>query len=153
MRNGQLIGQPRLSGIPFNDAYRYMDWLLTVPLLLIEIVLVMNLSEEQASAKCWSLGVSSALMIIIGYPGELYLTPETVGKRFTYWVAAMIPFLYIVFELIVGMSAATNSEKDSKVRNAIRGAQWYTVLSWCTYPIVFIIPIFGAFGSWAVVGI
>merc|ERR1711988_1899400 len=33
---------PVLTGIPFNDAYRYMDWLLTVPLLLIEIVFVMN---------------------------------------------------------------------------------------------------------------
>merc|ERR1712032_468839 len=28
---------PKLTGVPFNDAYRYMDWLLTVPLLLIEI--------------------------------------------------------------------------------------------------------------------
>merc|ERR1711871_856869 len=33
------------TGIPFNDAYRYVDWFLTVPLLLIEIVLVMKLSE------------------------------------------------------------------------------------------------------------
>merc|ERR1711953_1221207 len=32
---------PTLTGVPFNDAYRYMDWLLTVPLLLIEILLVM----------------------------------------------------------------------------------------------------------------
>merc|ERR1711935_401373 len=35
---------PKLTGMPFNDAYRYMDWLLTVPLLLIEIILVMKLS-------------------------------------------------------------------------------------------------------------
>merc|ERR1711866_31357 len=34
---------PELTGVPFNDAYRYMDWLLTVPLLLIEILLVMKL--------------------------------------------------------------------------------------------------------------
>merc|ERR1711865_24713 len=34
---------PTLTGVPFNDAYRYMDWLLTVPLLLIEILLVMKL--------------------------------------------------------------------------------------------------------------
>merc|ERR1719378_389005 len=37
---------PTLTGVPFNDAYRYMDWLLTVPLLLIEILLVMNLSAD-----------------------------------------------------------------------------------------------------------
>merc|ERR1719476_911083 len=36
---------PVQTGVPFNDAYRYMDWLLTVPLLLIEILLVMKLDE------------------------------------------------------------------------------------------------------------
>ncbi len=39
-------GGPVLTGVPFSDAYRYTDWLLTVPLLLIEIVLVMKLSPE-----------------------------------------------------------------------------------------------------------
>merc|ERR1711975_130072 len=66
---------PTLTGVPFNDAYRYMDWLLTVPLLLMEIVLVMNLSEEESNSQCLTLGAASALMIIIGYPGELYLDP------------------------------------------------------------------------------
>merc|ERR1712187_858189 len=50
---------PTLTGVPFNDAYRYMDWLLTVPLLLIEILLVMNLSERDYSSKAWTLGVGS----------------------------------------------------------------------------------------------
>merc|ERR1712146_648344 len=44
---------PTLTGVPFNDAYRYMDWLLTVPLLLIEILLVMNLSAEEYNSKAW----------------------------------------------------------------------------------------------------
>merc|ERR1712078_7489 len=39
------IGNPSLTGVPFNDAYSYMDWLLTVPLLLIEILLVMKLDD------------------------------------------------------------------------------------------------------------
>merc|ERR1712048_263374 len=34
------VADPVLTGVPLNDAYRYMDWLLTVPLLLIEILLV-----------------------------------------------------------------------------------------------------------------
>merc|ERR1711966_182076 len=46
---------PTLTGVPFNDAYRYMDWLLTVPLLLIEILLVMKLDEETFSGKAWTL--------------------------------------------------------------------------------------------------
>merc|ERR1719449_263336 len=64
---------PTLTGVPFNDAYRYMDWLLTVPLLLIEILLVMRLSEEEYSSKAWTLGLGSALMIVSGYYGELVL--------------------------------------------------------------------------------
>merc|ERR1712118_602144 len=51
-----------LTGVPFNDAYRYMDWLLTVPLLLIEIVFVMKLPDDQIRNKSISLGVSSGLI-------------------------------------------------------------------------------------------
>merc|ERR550537_1592518 len=58
---------PVLSGVPFNDAYRYMDWLLTVPMLLIEIVFVMKLSDEETKKKAINLGVASGLMICIGY--------------------------------------------------------------------------------------
>merc|ERR1712182_158651 len=59
------------TGHAFNDAYRYMDLLLTVPLLLIEIVLVMNLDESTYSCKSKTLGIGSALMIVSGYYGEL----------------------------------------------------------------------------------
>merc|ERR1712130_697625 len=62
---------PVLTGKPFNDAYRYMDWLLTVPLLLMELVLVMKFdSEAEAKQKSAVLGTVSALMIAFGYPGE-----------------------------------------------------------------------------------
>merc|ERR1711904_71306 len=64
--SAQAYSDPKLTGVPFNDAYRYMDWLLTVPLLLIEIVLCMKLSPEETSRQCWSLGVSSAVMIAVG---------------------------------------------------------------------------------------
>merc|ERR1712025_915909 len=84
-----------LTGIPFNDAYRYMDWLLTVPLLLMEIVLVMKLPEAEASKKCMTLGISSALMIILGYPGEV-IVEGALNTRWRYWGAAMVPFCYIV---------------------------------------------------------
>merc|ERR1712154_161266 len=68
---GNATGTPVLTGVPFNDAYRYMDWLLTVPLLLIEILLVMKLDEKVFNTKAWTLGLGSALMIISGYYGEL----------------------------------------------------------------------------------
>merc|ERR1711963_1123316 len=60
-----------LSGAPFNDAYRYVDWLLTVPLLLIELILVMKLPKDETVALSWKLGVASAVMVALGYPGEI----------------------------------------------------------------------------------
>merc|ERR1711957_1081367 len=69
------------TDIPFNDAYRYMDWLLTVPLLLIEIILVMKLTPEESSSKSVTLGAAAALMIIAGYPGELVLDEADVSIR------------------------------------------------------------------------
>merc|ERR1719378_732069 len=102
---------PALTGVPFNDAYRYMDWLLTVPLLLIEILLVMELDEKTFSCKAWALGLGSALMIVSGYYGELVVTGD-LKPRWTCWFASMAFFLYIVFELLVGLAAATASEAD-----------------------------------------
>merc|ERR1712146_577825 len=103
MGNVGGVGNPVLTGVPFNDAYRYMDWLLTVPLLLIEILLVMNLPADEQSSKCWTLGTASALMIVVGYPGELVVSGD-LSTRWTFWMAAMVPFLYIVYTLLVGLS-------------------------------------------------
>merc|ERR1712193_353196 len=91
------LGNPTLTGVPFNDAYRYMDWLLTVPLLLIEILLVMKLDPRTYSEKAKTLGVGSALIIVSGD-----LTP-----RWMCWFISMMFFLYIVYELLVGLSEAT----------------------------------------------
>jgi len=141
------------TGIPFNDAYRYMDWLLTVPLLLIEIILVMKLSPEETSKQGTSLGVSSALMIILGYPGELVLDESNLGVRWIFWAAAMVPFLHIVKTLLTGLADATDAEEDPAIRGLIKKAQVWTVVSWCTYPFVYVLPMFGVSGASAVVGI
>ena len=77
---------PELTGVPFNDAYRYMDWLLTVPLLLIEILLVMKLDEATYSAKSKTLGVGSALMIISGYYGELTVSGDLTPRWICWFV-------------------------------------------------------------------
>lgn len=139
------------TGVPFNDAYRYMDWLLTVPLLLIEIILVMKLSDEESQSKATTLGIASALMIIVGYPGELVLSESDLATRWFYWGAAMLPFVYIVFTLLVGLAAATDSEADPRIAAKIKAAQVWTVISWCTYPVVYLFPMFGITGGKVVV--
>merc|ERR1712227_851312 len=143
---------PKLTGVPFNDAYRYMDWLLTVPLLLIEILLVMKLDEATYSAKSKTLGVGSALMIVSGYYGELTVTGD-LTPRWICWFVSMCFFLYIVYELLVGLKAATDSETDPTIKGKIELAQVMTVISWCTYPIVYLFPMLGISAANAVVSI
>merc|ERR1711920_1014203 len=144
---------PVLTGKPFNDAYRYMDWLLTVPLLLIEIILVMDLTPKETVTRAWSLGAAAALMIILGYPGELILEQSRLNTRWIFWGLAMLPFLFIVYVLMIGLRQATIAEADPEIRVKLLTAQILTVVSWLTYPIVYIIPMMGAKGASAVVGI
>merc|ERR1712209_3961 len=128
-----------LTGAPFNDAYRYVDWVLTVPLLLIELILVMGLPAEQTVTKSWTLGVASALMVALGYPGEIQ---DSLSGRWMWWFLAMIPFLYVVKELAVGLSEAAGVQQPS-VASLTGYARWLTIISWLTYPFVYIIKMLG----------
>merc|ERR1712004_28522 len=69
------------------------------------------------------------------------------------WLVSMCFFLYIVYELLVGLSDATNSESDPVVKSKIQVAQLMTVISWCTYPVVYLFPMLGISASEAVVAI
>merc|ERR1712029_103810 len=137
-----------LTGAPFNDAYRYVDWVLTVPLLLIELILVMGLPAEETVSKSWKLGVASAAMVALGYPGEIQ---DSASGRWMWWFFAMLPFLYVVAELAVGLGAASQKQAPS-VASLTAYARWLTIISWLTYPFVYIIKMLGISGVAATAG-
>jgi bacteriorhodopsin len=153
---------PKLTGVPFNDAYRYMDWLLTVPLLLMELVLVMDMSAEEKQKQSAMLGVTSAAMIAVGYPGEM-ITQGPFGTRWACWFFSMCVFSYIVYTLLKGLDGAHQAEvandavmaggRTEKAAPLIHLAKVMTVISWCTYPVVYIFPMMGMTGAQAVIGI
>merc|ERR1711907_711990 len=116
------------TGHAFNDAYRYVDWFLTVPLLLIEIVLVMKLSEAETFSQSLKLGFFSALMILNGYPGEV---SSSAGTRWVFWFLSMIPFCYIVYTLFVGLKASQEAQPEA-CKEQVKWACWATVISSCT---------------------
>lgn len=126
-------GTLQVTGIPFNNAYRYVDWLLTVPLLLIELILVMNLSRSETISKGVRLGILAALMIALGYPGEV---ADSSGARLLWGVLSMIPFLWILYELFFGLREAIANQPES-ARGLVSAARWVTVLSWSFYPLVY----------------
>ncbi|MGY6631162.1 MAG: bacteriorhodopsin-like [Wenzhouxiangella sp.] len=130
-------GTVGLTGAAFNQAYRYVDWLLTVPLLLIELILVMSLTRQETVRKSIALGGAAALMILLGYPGEV--SGGIDGTRFIWGALSMIPFLYIVYSLFVGLSSSINSQ-PAEVRGLVNLARWVVVLSWSFYPVVYFAP-------------
>ncbi|MCX6609060.1 MAG: bacteriorhodopsin-like [Acidobacteria bacterium] len=138
-----LNGQIKPTGVAFNDAYRYVDWLLTVPLLLVELILVMRLSPAETVAKATKLGSLAAIMVLLGYPGEI---ASDSGTRWLWWSLSMIPFLIILFDLFVGLKASIESQ-PKEARGLVNLARWVTVLSWCFYPAVFVLPMLGITGG------
>jgi len=143
--NGTIVS----TGVRFNDAYRYVDWLLTVPLLLIELILVMRLSAKETVAKCTKLGALAALMVILGYPGEV---ATESGTRWLWWGLSMIPFLVIVVDLMVGLGKSIASQ-PVEARGLVSSARWVVLLSWCFYPVVFVLPMLGLTGGSATVAV
>merc|ERR1712125_64662 len=131
-----------LSGNPFNDAYRYVDWLLTVPLLLIELILVMKLPVDQTVSMSWNLGVASAAMVALGYPGEIQ---DDNQGRFFWWALAMLPFMYVLYTLLLGLKESTKKQPES-ARGLIVAARYLTAVSWLTYPGVYMIKMVGLAG-------
>merc|ERR1711988_1407278 len=111
-----------------------------------------DLDDATHSCKAWTLGLGSALMIVSGYHGELVVTGD-LTPRWHCWGASMLFFLYIVYELLVGLAAATNLEEDPEIKSKIKVAQVMTVISWCTYPVVYLFPMFGINAASAVVSI
>lgn len=132
-------GAVDVTGVAYNRAYRYVDWLLTVPLLLFELILVMRLSQSETVSRSLSLGGAAALMIVLGYPGEV---SEGIGSTRMMWgLLSIVPFVYIVYTLYVGLSKAISKQPES-VRGLIALARTLMVFSWLFYPIVYFLPFF-----------
>ena len=131
------------TGFAFNDAYRYVDWVLTVPLLLIELILVMKLPQTETVSRSFRLGLAAALMIGLGYPGEIAADNAT---RALWGTLSTIPFIYIVWALFKGLGDSINRQPES-VRGLIKSARLLTFASWGFYPLVYMLPFTGLSGG------
>ncbi|MFD2531740.1 bacteriorhodopsin-like [Gracilimonas halophila] len=141
------------SGKPFNDAYRYIDWLLTVPLLLVELILVMGLASEKRSKMLTKLVIASFLMILLGYPGEI-ITGDTsmFSERGLWGLLSTIPFVYILY-VLWGELGSTISNQSGKTGILLRNIRLLLLFTWGFYPIVYMAPFFGWEGATATVAI
>ncbi len=138
------------SGMPFNSAYRYVDWILTVPLLLVELVLVLGLEKGKTGPMLTKLVTAAVLMIALGYPGEISIDPTT---RHIWGALSSIPFVYILYVLWTQLHGATRGS-TAKVMSLFESARRVLLVTWGFYPIAYLIGTFGgAHSASAAVGV
>jgi bacteriorhodopsin len=124
------------SGAAFNDFYRYADWILTVPLLMVELVAVLRLQASKARSMLTRLVVAAALMIALGYPGEVISSPEGWTARVVWGVLSTIPFLYILFILWTELTKSLDTQPEA-ARGLIKFARLVLLVTWLVYPIAY----------------
>lgn len=140
---GTAVTYALVNGEGFNEGYRYVDWLLTVPLLLFEAIAVLALAPAVRRSLMLKLIPASALMIILGYPGEISTDNLTRGI----WGAlSTIPFLYILYVLWGELSRAM-AKQPGQVRKDLNGLRLLLLATWGVYPIAYLLPQLGIDGA------
>jgi len=123
----------------FNEAYRYVDWLLTVPLLLVEVVAVLALTAAVSRSLIMRLVPASAAMIALGYPGEI---SEVQGTQILFGVLSTIPFLYILYVLFVELGKSLERQPEG-VAKSVANLRLLLIATWGVYPIAYMFNIWG----------
>ena len=135
-------------GEQFNEGYRYVDWLLTVPLLLVELIAVLALARAVQRKLLVRLVPAAALMIALGYPGEI---SGDNGIRGLFGLLSTIPFAFILYVLFVQLGRSLENQ-PAAVRGTLSRLRFLLLLSWGVYPIAYLLPLLNLTGSDAWVG-
>ena len=110
--------------------YRYIDWLITVPLLMVEFYIILRACTAVAGGVFWKLMIGSLVMLIGGYMGEAGYINATLG-----FVIGMVGWIYILYEIFAGEASKASEEAPESVRNAFSTMRWIVTIGWAIYPI------------------
>ena len=114
--------------------FRYVDWILTVPLMCVEFYLI----TKKAGAKIgllWKLIVASLIMLITGYVGEVLDRNGSV----LWGVLSGIAYFYIVYLVWFGEVAKLAQTAGAQVAKATRILGWFVLVGWAIYPLGYIL--------------
>jgi len=124
------------TGAGFNDFYRYADWILTVPLLMVDLVAVLRLEKSRAKSLLTRLVIAAAAMIALGYPGEVISNPEGWTMRVIWGSLSSIPFFYILCVLWTELTQSLATQPVA-ARKLIEIARLVLLITWAVYPIAY----------------
>ena len=114
--------------------YRYIDWLITVPLQIIEFYLILAAVRKVPTSMFWRLLVASLIMLIFGYLGEAGYIAAIVG--FIVGVAAWIYIIYEIFSGEAGKAAAKSGNKG--LVTAFSAMRMIVTIGWAIYPLGYV---------------
>jgi bacteriorhodopsin len=116
--------------------FRYVDWLLTVPLMCVEFYLITKKSGA-TQGLLWKLIAASVGMLVTGYMGEAIYPTETVS-----WVWGAISgafYFYIVYLVWFGEVAKLANNAGPAVAAANKTLAWFVLVGWAIYPLGYIL--------------
>jgi sensory rhodopsin len=115
--------------------FRYVDWILTVPLMCVEFYLI----TKKAGAKIallWKLIAASVFMLVTGYIGEAIYPTE---KQSWIWgFVSGLAYFYIVYLIWFGEVAKLAANAGPAVARANKTLAWFVLVGWAIYPIGYI---------------
>jgi len=125
----------------FNEAYRYVDWLLTVPLLVAELVLVLKLDKKLESTLIKRNVVYAFLMIATGYVGEMTeITSVDLASPRTIWGAISSVFFVLILRDLFGGIDASIKKQSKDIQGIFKILRVVLIATWGVYPIAYLLP-------------
>jgi bacteriorhodopsin len=115
--------------------FRYVDWLLTVPLQIIEFYLILAAIAVVKSSLFWRLLIASVIMLVAGYLGEIGAVNVWVG-----FIVGMLGWLYIIYEIFAGEASQINASKGTAAsQRAFNALRLVVTVGWAIYPIGYVV--------------
>jgi len=115
--------------------YRYTDWIITVPLQIVEFYFILKASGNVPQGLGMRLFTASILMIVFGWLAEINVMAKLVG-----FTLGMASWLYILYEVFAGSAAECASRLTSSAsRQAFSTLRLIVSVGWSIYPIGFAI--------------
>ena len=111
-----------------------MDWLLTVPLQIVEFYLILAAIAVVKTSLFWRLLIASVVMLVAGYLGE-----SNESMRWAGFVVGMLAWFYIIYEIFAGEASQINASKGTAAsQKAFTALRWIVTVGWAIYPIGFV---------------
>jgi len=114
-----------------TTVYRYVDWLITVPLQIVEFYLILLAVTAVTSALFWRLLGASVVMLVFGFLGESGLFDATLG-----FAVGMAAWIYIIYEVFSGEASKLSASSGNKGGQfAFNTLRLILTAGWAIYPI------------------